>query len=450
MYKWILPLRYLIRKPISYVALISIAACVFIVLIVMTILNGLVVNFAEKNHNFYSDCIISSDSLVGFGSYEEFIDILHQSDFVEAAAPVIKTFALLTTQAVPKGIAVDLMGIDIDRHIRTTGFADTLYYRKNTPLLAFSPVYEPHRAGCVIGIDMILRRSETGRYIHNNSPRTLPITITCFGLTEKGALRNSVLGSAAASKTFYLSDDSHSKIAKLDSSTVYVSFADAQMLCRMNQPTPRTSAIFIKFKNGVDLDIGTHKVALLWKEFVKSKTGSAGANLLDLASVQSWKGYRREIIAPMEKEQTMMIMLFVMVGIITVFIIFVIFYMIISHKSKDIGILKSIGASQADLVVLFLNFAFIIAVIGSALGVAGGWAFLTKVNDFEAFLFEKYNWQLWDRTIYAIDDIPNQIQPKVVIWIIASAVAASLIGAAVPTTQAAKQKCANILQVSGI
>ena len=53
----------------------------------------------------------------------------------------------------------------------------------------------------------------------------------------------------------------------------------------------------------------------------------------------------------------MMTMSFLLLGIITVFIIFVVMYMIISHKSKDIGILKSIGLSVKEILAVFLIFS---------------------------------------------------------------------------------------------
>jgi lipoprotein-releasing system permease protein len=165
--------------------------------------------------------------------------------------------------------------------------------------------------------------------------------------------------------------------------------------------------------------------------------------------VQSWKDYRREFIAAMEKEQTMMIVMFALVGITTVFIVFVVSYMIISHKSKDIGILKSIGVSNADVMLLFLLFSFFVGLSGSAIGVLAGWRFLVHINGIEGCLYDKFGFQpLWDRTIYAIGDIPNTIDLKVLGVIILSAIGACLAGALLPCRQAAKQRPVETLQAS--
>jgi lipoprotein-releasing system permease protein len=150
----------------------------------------------------------------------------------------------------------------------------------------------------------------------------------------------------------------------------------------------------------------------------------------------------------MEQEQTVMSVMFGFVAITTVFIVLVVFYMIVSHKSKDIGILKSVGVSNLDIIELFAGFAFLVGLLGSCIGLLGGWAFLVKINPIENWLFEHFGFQLWDRSIYAIGDIPNQVEPKVLAAIVLSAIAACLAGALVPSWQAARQRPVETLQVN--
>ena len=93
MYKLLLPKRYLFRRRISLLAIAAVALCVFIVVVVMTVMNGLVKDFREKNHRFVGDCVVSTGSLVGFGYYQDFLDELEKQDFIAAtmsrASPVI-------------------------------------------------------------------------------------------------------------------------------------------------------------------------------------------------------------------------------------------------------------------------------------------------------------------------------------------------------------------------
>jgi len=231
---------------------------------------------------------------------------------------------------------------------------------------------------------------------------------------------------------------------------IYVPFEYAQKMCGMSGETPRISAIYVKFTDGAALDESCEKVRKMWQAFVEANKDRQYASLLENVSVQSWIDNRRSVIAPMEKEQTMLTLLFGMLGIITVFVIFVVFYMIISHKSKDIGILRSIGVPGRGVVELFTYFAVIVGTIGAGIGAAAGCGVLGKANEIENWLFAKFGFQIWDRSIYAIGDIPNNIEPRVLAVIILSAVAASVVGALVPSIQAARKRPAEALQVNSL
>ena len=89
-----------------------------------------------------------------------------------------------------------------------------------------------------------------------------------------------------------------------------------------------------------------------------------------------------------------------------------------------------------------------VGIIGAALGSLAGCGFLLKINAMENWLFLHFGWQLWDRTVYAIGDIPNDIEWKILTGIILSTLIACLAGAIIPTCQAARLQPAESLQVS--
>ncbi len=447
MYKVILALRYLLKHRITYFAILAVALCVFIVVVVMTVMTGLVNDFKNKNRSFTGDCVVGTESLVGFPYYQEFMDALQRADFVEAASPVIKSYALFTLQNIDMNIGIEIMGLDPAAHSRTTGFGETLYHRKDQPAKAFAPKYDPNLLGCVLGIDLLMERDSRSKYPYGTSPTKTAFSISCFPLTAKGALAKAGAG-LVNTQTFYYSDTSHSGLARVDSSVVYLPFEQVQILCGMAGPIKRASAIHIKFSQIVKLQAGCEKVSALWDKFKQEKAGQEQADLLATVTVQSWKNNRRAFIAAMEKEQTMLIAMFGFVGITTVFIVFVVFYMIISHKAKDIGILKSVGVSNTSIIQLFSGFAFLVGLLGSCIGLPAGWLFLHKINQIENWLFEHFEFQLWNRTMFAIGDIPNQVDFKVLLIIAGSAVLACLLGAMVPTLQAAASRPVETLRVN--
>jgi len=445
MYKILLAFRYLLKRRITYFAVLAVALCVFIVVVVMTVMTGLVDDFRQKNHRFVGDCIIGTESLVGFAYYEDFKKSLEQQEYVEAVSPVIKSFALVRIKGSRQDLGLEIMGIDPVRHSKTTGFRDSLNYNKKDVSKTFELAYDPNLAGCVLG-DLLCQEIEN-KYPGWAGLSRRGFSISCFPLTAKGALAQAGTD-LVNTKTFYYSDKSSSGLPRIDGSLVYLPFEQAQMLCGMAGPTKRTSWIHIKFGQDVDIQGGCEKVRALWQKYQKERVDETQAYLLDNVTVQSWKSYRRESIAPMENEQTELIVMFGFVAITTVFIILVVFYMIISHKSKDIGILRSIGVSGMGILELFSGFAFLVGLLGSSVGLFTGWLFLLNINRIEDWLFRHFQFQLWDRTMYAIGDIPNQVDINVLMVIALSAIFVCLIGAFVPSWQAARRKPAETLQVN--
>ena len=214
MYKIILSFRYLFRRRISCLALLAVALCVFIVLVVMTVMRGLVTDFKQKNHSFVGDCVVGTESLVGFAYYEEFMKVLDAEDFVDCAAPLIRSYALYRRGS-EGSFGVEMMGIDADRQSRATGFGKTLHYHKDDPWRAFEPVSDSNFPGCVVGIDLWLARDAQGRYFYEASPGGDSIAVSCFPLTASGALEKAGMD-VVNTKVFFCSDISQSGLSSVD------------------------------------------------------------------------------------------------------------------------------------------------------------------------------------------------------------------------------------------
>jgi len=447
MYKIILAFRFLLKRRISYLALAAIGLCVFIVVIVMTVMTGLVEDFKDKNHNYVGDCVVGTESLVGFAYYEQFMRQLESQDYTEAVCPVINSYVLVSASGMQQSYGLELIGVEPASFAAVSGFGGMLHYHRDDAGSAFCPVYEPNLPGFVIGIDKWLERDTGGGYVHRQRPNRTALDVTSFPLTAKGALARAGTD-MVRTKTFYFSDTAHSGIARVDDSVIYLDFKWAQQLCGMAGAVPRASAVYIKFRPGVKLSEGCRRTGELWKRFTAENGGEQYSELFDTVTVQSWKQNRRQFVAAMEQQQLLLMIMFFLAGVTTVFIVFVVFYMIVSHKSKDIGILKSIGSSDGDIMKLFGYFGCFLGLGGFIMGSFSGWLFLVYINRIEGWLFERFGFQLWDRTIYAIGRIPNSVSWRILLAVLLSAVAVSVVGAFIPVCRAVRCEPAEVLQVN--
>ena len=66
--------------------------------------------------------------------------------------------------------------------------------------------------------------------------------------------------------------------------------------------------------------------------------------------------------------------------------ILAIFYMIVVEKTRDIGILKSLGASGRGVMGIFLAYGLSLGMVGSGVGMAAGLLFVRYINEIAAAL----------------------------------------------------------------
>jgi ABC-type lipoprotein release transport system permease subunit len=281
MYKIILAIRYLVRRRISYFSVAATALCVFVVFVVITVLSGLTAEFKTNMHRAVGDCVVSSKSMVGFGYYEEFVQVLNAADFVEAVSPVIKSYAIVDYQYGTRRSgdwAVEIIGVDPTEHSCATSFGEWLQYDKGNIDNVFVPPYDPNLVGCVPGVAVLFDRDSEGSYeIAEELPR-VKFEVSSFPLTARGALAKAGVGEVNT-KTFYCSDVARSGLARADGNRIYLPFEDAQMLCGMGTGRKRVNGIHIKFKRGVRSDTGRDR---MWR----FKPGRLTAGCL-------WRRWRR-------------------------------------------------------------------------------------------------------------------------------------------------------------
>jgi lipoprotein-releasing system permease protein len=97
-------------------------------------------------------------------------------------------------------------------------------------------------------------------------------------------------------------------------------------------------------------------------------------------SINTWEEQQRSFTGPVEKERELMRTLFSIVYLVVAALILSIFWSIVFEKTRDIGILRSIGASRAGIVWIFLQYSLVIGIVGSLLGLLLGWGITKNIN----------------------------------------------------------------------
>ena len=100
---------------------------------------------------------------------------------------------------------------------------------------------------------------------------------------------------------------------------------------------------------------------------------------LDMSlSIRTWAEQQAQFIGPIEKEREIMRTLFSLVYLVCAGLVLAIFWAIVYEKTRDIGILRSIGASRMGISWIFLRYGLLIGIAGAICGL--GLAFLVVRN----------------------------------------------------------------------
>jgi lipoprotein-releasing system permease protein len=163
-----------------------------------------------------------------------------------------------------------------------------------------------------------------------------------------------------------------------------------------------------------------------------------GIPLMYPISVETWEESQALFLEAIEKEVVLVTFLFGIISVVAVFLIFCIFYMIVVEKTKDIGIIKSVGATSEGVAGIFLGYGMAIGIVGAALGLLVSWLIVDNINFLHHKMGELMGVQIWSPEVYAFDTIPDTMDPATVIIICIVAVIASVIGSLVPAIRAAR------------
>jgi lipoprotein-releasing system permease protein len=112
--------------------------------------------------------------------------------------------------------------------------------------------------------------------------------------------------------------------------------------------------------------------------------------------------------------------------------------LLVMEKSRDIAILKTIGASRAGITRIFMLQGLIIGCMGTAVGALGGYALATVADH--------YRFIRLDLEVYQISHVPFTIEPLNFVLVVAAAVLVSFLATLYPSRQASAVNPAEALR----
>ncbi|MCS5617311.1 MAG: FtsX-like permease family protein, partial [Pirellulales bacterium] len=231
----------------------------------------------------------------------------------------------------------------------------------------------------------------------------------------------------AVSDTFTIVDFYESKMSEYDSNFVFVPIADLQRMRGMIDPESglaSVNSIQIKLREGANL------------EEVRDRLRKAFP--ADLYAVASWKDKQGPLLAAVDMEMAVLNILLFLIVAVAGFGILAIFFMIVVEKTRDIGILKSLGARASGIAGIFLGYGLFLGLVGAGAGLGLGLAIALNINAIRAGVEWLTGQRVFDPSIYYFFTIPTIIDPATVAWIVAGAVGIAVASSVLPALRAAR------------
>ncbi len=153
---------------------------------------------------------------------------------------------------------------------------------------------------------------------------------------------------------------------------------------------------------------------------------------------RSWMDLNRTFLAALRHEKIIMAVILVLIIVVAAFNIASTLIMVVMEKTRDIGILKSIGASMTSIKLIFVIDGLLVGAIGTFFGVTLGYALANSLDSVVNFMGRVAGIELFPSTIYYFDKIPVDTSVFDTCWIAGSAIALSLLASLYPAWQASK------------
>lgn len=229
------------------------------------------------------------------------------------------------------------------------------------------------------------------------------------------------------SAKFTVVDFYESKMNEYDSSFVFVPIRKLQELRGMVDPSTgvaNCNAIQIRLKPGTDLN--------MVRDLLRSKFPP------QVFKISSWQDKEGALLAAVQMETAVLNVLLFLIIAVAGFGILAIFFMIVVEKTRDIGILKSLGASGRGIRTIFLAYGLSLGVVGASVGLGLGLLFVRYINEIADLLGRITGQPVFDPSIYYFQKIPTIIEWHTVAWIVAGAIGIAKLASVLPAFRAAR------------
>lgn len=392
-YELFIGLRYLRAKKrqrfISVNTAISIAGVtlgVAATIIVLSVMTGAQDYIRERILGIKSHVVVMEYG-GGLENYKDVMEKVKRKRYVISTAPFILGQAMLSSET--KAVGVMVRGIDPSMEKEVTELSN---YMKE------GRIEDVGDKGLILGKEL---SRNLGAFLGDRLKLLSPSgTMTPMGLAPK-------------IKVFEVVGIFDSGMYEFDSNLAYISLKGAQDFFNLGE---RVTGIDVKIDD-------IYKAEMVADDIAESLAMPYFA--------RDWMQMNRNLFSALKLEKIAMFIILILIIFVAAFNIIGTLIMIVIEKSREIAILKSMGANNKGIMKIFMTQGLIIGLAGTILGIGSGYlvCYLLKTYKFITLPSDIY---------YGLSHLPVKMKPFDFLIVSASALGISLLATLYPSWQAAK------------
>lgn len=402
-YEMFIGLRYLRAKRkqtfVSLITLISIAGVtvgVTALIVVIAVMNGFKEDLRDKILGVTSHVVISRFD-GNISKYQEVRAKVEEVSGVNAATPFIYTQVMISSRKAISGAVL--------RGIEPKTASKVINLPKNLRAGSLEELEAENKPEGMRSTPGIILGNELARNI--GASRGEPVTV----ISPLGRL--TPLGRVPRSQTFRVAGIFDSGMYEYDSTIAYVSLWAAQRFLGIGD---RVTGIEVRVDDIYEAD----------------RVARAIGKALDGYPYWSrdWMRMNKNLFSALKLEKIVMFIILTLIILVAAFNIVGTLIMVVIEKTRDIAILKSMGATRRSIMKIFLIEGAVIGLVGTLLGLLGGYTLCT--------LLATYKFIELPSDVYYISTLPVKMNPLDVALIALAAIVITLAASVYPAWQASR------------
>jgi len=443
--------RYIFRRTIPYAAVLAVAFGVFALIPVLSVMEGFKEEMRERIRGSLSHLTLTGLYTTTFLGVDEAIDRISQLDHVEAVAPFITSEGIYRAYTIAM---CEIRGVDPLAEARVGDFARYLLRPEEIRALVDDPRAElpegrqPLTEAEIRRIFSLERRRELHRsnvfdedsegFAWEDPPQ--PVVVGIEALRRELTRIGHVISLTSYSpvdlehrvQSFLVVGAFQSGVFEQDEHWIYMPIqAAARYLDVFDEKAldDRVTGLSIRLDDYRHADAVRRQI----EEVIVPGLRNPDVRVL------TWEDQRRNLLSAVEIEKRIVSTMMLLIVLFAGFMIFLILMLMVIEKTRDLGVLRSLGATPGGVVRLFLRQGMVLTFLGVLLGIAAGWLLVDNINPLHDAIERATGWTLFPPEVYYLDRIPTRLRAEDWLLVIVPAIVCGYLGSIVPALWAARR-----------